>query len=165
MKKALVLFIGFICYQIICHAQVMDEHYYFKNLSVQNGLSQNTVNAILQDKQGFMWFGTKDGLNRYDGLSFRKFKHDGRSQQSIGNSFITALYEDAEGNILVGDHVNIDTTNTISFSSGKMIATIGVDNLVVVETEDAILVCDKNRVQDVKKVVDTLNEQGRTDLL
>ena len=46
-----------------------------------------------------------------------------------------------------------------------MIATIGVDNLVVVETEDAILVCDKNRVQDVKKVVDTLNEQGRTDLL
>ena len=62
MKKALVLFIGFICYQIICHAQVMDEHYYFKNLSVQNGLSQNTVNAILQDKQGFMWFGTKDGL-------------------------------------------------------------------------------------------------------
>ncbi len=44
------------------------------------------------------------------------------------------------GNILVGDQVNIDTTNTISFSSGKMIATIGVDNLVVVETEDACLV-------------------------
>ena len=107
MKKALVLFIGFICYQIICHAQVMDEHYYFKNLSVQNGLSQNTVNAILQDKQGFMWFGTKDGLNRYDGLSFRKFKHDGRSQQSIGNSFITALYEDAEGNIWVGTDVGL----------------------------------------------------------
>ena len=99
MKKALVLFIGFICYQIICHAQVMDEHYYFKNLSVQNGLSQNTVNAILQDKQGVMWFGTKDGLNRYDGLSFRKFKHDGRSHQSIGNSFIKALYEDEEGKI------------------------------------------------------------------
>ena len=107
MKKALVLFIGFICYQIICHAQVMDEHYYFKNLSVQNGLSQNTVNAILQDKQGFMCFGTKDGLNRYDGLSFRKFKHDGRSQQSIGNSFITALYEDAEGNIWVGTDVGL----------------------------------------------------------
>ena len=53
-----------------------------------------------------------------------------------------ASVKDAEGNILVGDHVNIDTTNTISFSSGKMIATIGVDNLVVVETEDAILVCD-----------------------
>lgn len=105
MKKALVLLVSFICYQIVCHAQVMDEHYYFKNLSVQNGLSQNTVNAILQDKQGFMWFGTKDGLNRYDGLSFRQFKHDGRSQRSIGNNFITALYEDAEGNIWVGTDV------------------------------------------------------------
>ena len=40
MKKALVLLVSFICYQIVCHAQVMDEHYYFKNLSVQNGLSQ-----------------------------------------------------------------------------------------------------------------------------
>ena len=107
MKKALVLLVSFICYQIVCHAQVMDEHYYFKNLSVQNGLSQNTVNAILQDKQGFMWFGTKDGLNRYDGLSFRQFKHDGRSQRSIGNNFITALYEDAEGNIWVGTDVGL----------------------------------------------------------
>ena len=84
-----------------------DEHYYFKNLSVQNGLSQNTVNTILQDKQGFMWFGTKDGLNRYDGLSFRKFKHDDRSQRSIGNNFITALYEDEKGNIWVGTDVGL----------------------------------------------------------
>ena len=54
---------------------------------------------------------------------------------------------------------------TISFSTGKMIETIGVDNLIVVETEDAVLVCSKDRVQDVKKVVDTLQEQGRTELL
>ena len=107
MKKALTLLFCFICYQISCHAQVADEHYYFKNLSVQNGLSQNTVNTILQDKQGFMWFGTKDGLNRYDGLSFRKFKHDDRSQRSIGNNFITALYEDEKGNIWVGTDVGL----------------------------------------------------------
>ena len=66
MKKVLIFLICLIGYQIGCHAQMADEHYYFKNLSVQNGLSQNTVNAILQDRQGFMWFGTKDGLNRYD---------------------------------------------------------------------------------------------------
>ncbi|NDV64142.1 hybrid sensor histidine kinase/response regulator transcription factor [Bacteroides sp. 224] len=107
MKKTLLLLMSFICCQIICHAQVGDEHYYFKNLSVQNGLSQNTVNTILQDKQGFMWFGTKDGLNRYDGLSFRKFKHDDRSQRSIGNNFITALYEDAKGKIWVGTDVGL----------------------------------------------------------
>lgn len=107
MKKYLILLIGLICYHIVCHAQVADEHYYFKNLSVQNGLSQNTVNAILQDRQGFLWFGTKDGLNRYDGLSFRKFKHDARSERSIGNNFITALYEDAKGNIWIGTDVGL----------------------------------------------------------
>ena len=96
MKKTLTLLICLICYQILCHAQVADEHYYFKNLSVQNGLSQNTVNAILQD-----------GLNRYDGLSFRKFKHDDRSQRSIGNNFITALYEDEKGSIWVGTDVGL----------------------------------------------------------
>ena len=100
MKKVLIFLICLIGYQIGCHAQMADEHYYFKNLSVQNGLSQNTVNAILQDRQGFMWFGTKDGLNRYDGLSFRKFKHDDRTRRSIGNNFITALYEDSKGKYL-----------------------------------------------------------------
>ena len=84
-----------------------DEHYYFKNLSVQNGLSQNTVNAILQDRKGFMWLGTKDGLNRYDGLSFRKFKHDAANPRSIGNSFITSLYEDFNGNIWVGTDAGV----------------------------------------------------------
>ena len=80
---------------------------YFKNLSIRNGLSQNTVNAILQDRKGFMWLGTKDGLNRYDGLSFRKFKHDAANPRSIGNSFITSLYEDFNGNIWVGTDAGV----------------------------------------------------------
>ncbi|WP_321425846.1 two-component regulator propeller domain-containing protein [uncultured Bacteroides sp.] len=76
--------------------------YYFKNLNIRDGLSQSTVNAILQDSKGFMWFGTKDGLNRYDGLSFRVFKFDANTKKSIGNNFITALYEDQNGNMFVG---------------------------------------------------------------
>lgn len=92
---------------IFCQAQSVEEHYYFKNLSIRNGLSQNTVNAILQDRKGFMWFGTKDGLNRYDGLSFRKFKHDAANPRSIGNSFITSLYEDFNGNIWVGTDAGV----------------------------------------------------------
>lgn len=106
MKKIMVVLMSVI-YAVASHAQMADEHYYFKNLNIQNGLSQNTVNAILQDKQGFMWFGTKDGLNRYDGLSFRKFKHDEDKRRSIGNQFITALYEDAAGNIWVGTDVGL----------------------------------------------------------
>jgi len=54
-----------------------------------------------------MWLGTKDGLNRYDGLSFRKFKHDAANPRSIGNSFITSLYEDFNGNIWVGTDAGV----------------------------------------------------------
>ena len=60
MKKIIITFVALII-GLICRAQTIDEHYYFKSLSSQNGLSQNTVSAILQDSKGFMWFCTKDG--------------------------------------------------------------------------------------------------------
>lgn len=75
------------------------DHYYFKTLDIRNGLSQNTVYQILQDRKGFMWFGTKDGLNRYDGLSFRVYR---KENSSLSKNFITALYEDCQGNIWIG---------------------------------------------------------------
>lgn len=79
---------------------------------------------------------------------------------------LDALYDtDSHGNIIHGEQVNIDTTNCISYSSGKLIATVGVDNVVVVETQDAILVCSKDKVQNVKLVVDTLKEQGKLQYL
>ena len=74
-------------------------HYYFRTMDIRNGLSQNTVYQILQDRKGFMWFGTKDGLNRYDGLSFRVYK---KENSGLGKNFITALYEDRRGNIWIG---------------------------------------------------------------
>ena len=93
----LVFYLYFLCVFTL-HAQ-SNIHYYFKTLDIKDGLSQNTVNTILQDKQGFMWFGTKDGLNRFDGLSFRIFK---KEETDLGNNFITALYEDKAGKIWVG---------------------------------------------------------------
>lgn len=74
----------------------------FKNLTVDHGLSQNSVYAIVQDRRGFMWFGTKDGLNRYDGYSFRIFKHDPADSTSISDNFVTRLYEDTQGRLWVG---------------------------------------------------------------
>lgn len=74
-------------------------HYYFKTIDIRNGLSQNTVYQIIQDNRGFMWFGTKDGLNRFDGLSCRVYK---KENSSLGRNFITALYEDMKGNIWIG---------------------------------------------------------------
>lgn len=91
-------------------------HYYFRTVDIKNGLSQNSVNQIFQDKKGFMWFGTKDGLNRYDGLSFRVYNNE---NSNLGRNFITALYEDTDGNIWVGTDGGVFIYNPVldSFTS------------------------------------------------
>lgn len=74
----------------------------FERLTVKNGLSQGSVLCILQDKRGFMWFGTEDGLNRYDGHSFKVFRSNPRDTVSLARNYIEALYEDKEGTLWVG---------------------------------------------------------------
>lgn len=69
------------------------------------------------------------------------------------------------GNVIAANHIGIDTTNSIVYGKKRLITTIGIDNLIVVETDDAILVCDKNRAQDVKKIVDELKKRGETEFL
>lgn len=65
----------------------------FQHLMVEDGLSHNSVGSMLQDKQGFLWFGTKDGLNRYDGYNFKVFQHRPGDENSIGSNFISRLHE------------------------------------------------------------------------
>ena len=70
---------------------------YFEKISVQDGLSHNKVNCILQDKRGFIWLGTDDGLNRYDGKHFLHFRHRPNDTTSISGNIISNLLEDKEG--------------------------------------------------------------------
>lgn len=81
--------------------------YYFHNLNINNGLSQNTVNAIIQDESGFMWFGTKDGLNRYDGISFKTYRDHKDSNNGLKHGFITTLYEGQNHSIWVGTDLGV----------------------------------------------------------
>lgn len=79
---------------------------------------------------------------------------------------LDVLYDtDENNNVVYGDQIHIGSRNCIAYAKDKLIATIGLDNVVIVETEDAVLVCDKDRAQDVKKVVELLAEQGRTQYL
>lgn len=85
--------------------EISATEFLLKKYSVNDGLSQNTVRAILQDKKGFIWFGTQDGLNRFDGREYRIFRNNPADKNSIGNNFILSLYEDNNGKIWVGtDH-------------------------------------------------------------
>ncbi len=74
----------------------------FEHLSIENGLSQIAVNAILQDSKGFLWFGTEDGLNRYDGYKFEIFKPEPNNKNAIYDNFIWDLFEDSDNNIWIG---------------------------------------------------------------
>lgn len=76
------------------------------------------------------------------------------------------LYEaDENGNVITGKQINIDTKNCISYSKKRLITTIGVENLIIVETDDAVLVCDKTRAQDVKIIVEQLKAEGENQYL
>ncbi|MBI2967756.1 MAG: hypothetical protein HYY40_08080, partial [Bacteroidetes bacterium] len=74
----------------------------FHHLTNKEGLSQSTVNCILQDKSGFIWIGTQEGLNRYNGYEFLIFLNNPYDSTSISGNYITALYEDSGGNIWIG---------------------------------------------------------------
>lgn len=71
--------------------------------------------------------------------------------------------KDDQGNVIQGDVITVKSQNNYVFSESRLVSLLGVDNLVVIETKDAILVADKSKVQDIKKIVETIKEQGRTE--
>ena len=90
------LFLGFLT------VSAQQTSYYFKHLTVEDGLSQSTVFCVLQDKKGFMWFGTSDGLNKYDGYRFTVYNNNPLDSTSISGNSITSVYEDPTGDLWVG---------------------------------------------------------------
>ena len=73
--------------------------------------------------------------------------------------------KDMNGNILDGQGVLVDTKNTMGQASDKVVATLGVDNLIVVEDEGSILICHKQKAQELKKVIKALQENGYKEIL
>ncbi len=94
------------------------QEYIFQQLTVDDGLSQSTVFAALQDSRGFMWFGTIDGLNKYDGYDFTIYSNDPNDSTTISDNVITCIFEDSKNQIWVGTvngYLNKFNRNTETF--------------------------------------------------
>lgn len=105
---------------------------YFNRYDIRNGLTQNTVFCILQDRIGFMWFGTKDGLNRFDGSEFKTFIKGDNDEWNC--SYVSALYEASDGRIWIGTDKGVciysPETETIEQFSKTMEGGVGITNTV-----------------------------------
>ena len=91
---SLILFFT-LCFQVSAQGD-------FERLTTLDGLSQNDVYFIFQDSKGFMWFGTADGLNRYDGLSFTTYQRTSLMDHPILSNIPFCMTEDSQGNLWIG---------------------------------------------------------------
>ena len=115
---------------VLCLNNLYSQHpIKFKHLKVQDGLSQNWVKTICQDQQGFMWFGTNDGLNKYDGYTITSYYQKAENKYSLHNNSINTIYNDSRGNLWIGtdcgfclyDHCSDQFINRLQWSEGVII--------------------------------------------
>lgn len=103
MRNTLLLYA--MLWLFVSSSQAQSTHW--QQLSVEAGLSQSTVNTIFQDSRGFMWFGTENGLNKYDGTGFSIFKNRSADTSSLASSNVYAVYEDNDKNLWFGTRAGL----------------------------------------------------------
>ncbi len=134
MKRLLIIFLILTLFSNLAEGRP----YYFRHYTNDSGLSNNTVMAGIQDRRGFMWFATKEGLNRFDGSQFRIFSHNQTASNSLPDNFILALCEDNEGWIWIGtargicyylpDNDYFGTIEDENFRIDRAVVDIAADN-------------------------------------
>ena len=102
-----------------------DQPIKFEHISLEQGLSQSSVYCILQDNKGFMWFGTEDGLNKYDGYTFTHYRHIPGDPTSLSHNHIRAMIEDDQGTLWIGtdggglNAFDRDTEQFVRYQGGR----------------------------------------------
>ena len=111
----------------------------YERLSTASGLSQSSIYKIIQDKKGFLWFATADGLNRYDGHNFKIYRNDPSDPSTLSGSDVFSIVEDDEGNIWVGtrssglNHLDLQTGKITRFlrgPNGQDISNLNIPSLI-----------------------------------
>ena len=83
------------------------ENFVFENFSIPQGLSNPTINTIIEDKYGFLWLGTNDGLSRYDGYEFKVYKNNPSDSTSLPGNSIRTISEDNNGDLWIGGSLSL----------------------------------------------------------
>lgn len=99
MKRIPLLVVSLLLFLHSLSGYAADLH--FRHYNNKQGLSHNTVYCSMQDQRGFMWFGTEDGLNRFDGHTFKVYRHNSYNSNSLPNDHVTHLFESSDGKIWV----------------------------------------------------------------
>ena len=92
-------------------------NFHFSHLGVEHGLSQSTVFNIFQDSDGYLWFGTQNGVNKYDGYEFKAYKNEVNNPESLSDGYINAIHEDKNKNIWIGTRNGL---NCMDYATGKI---------------------------------------------
>ncbi|MFR9578929.1 MAG: two-component regulator propeller domain-containing protein, partial [Rikenellaceae bacterium] len=117
----------------------------FKHIGIQQGLSHNTVNSIVQDNNGFMWFGTRNGLCRYDGYSIATYRHIKGDTTSINHNFTSQLYSDKRrGVIWVSNQQGVASYNIKRDCFTTYDTDVDIRNCVFLETIDGEILIGGN---------------------
>ena len=107
LLKCLILFFFLLLHNFI----IAQKQYRFLQYNFSDGLSQNSVSCIYQDKDGLIWIGTQDGLNSFDGSKFVSYKHNSQKKYSISDQFVTSITEDNNGYLWIGTRNGLNKLN------------------------------------------------------
>lgn len=124
MLKLNIYFVFILFFLLSGTAFSQESELNFMNLGSREGLSSNIVNAILKDRYGYMWFGTDDGLNKFDGKQFTVYRHSESDSSSIVSNEIIDLFEDEKGNLWIG------TGSGLTLYNRKMDSFVNYNKLV-----------------------------------
>jgi ligand-binding sensor domain-containing protein/two-component sensor histidine kinase len=114
MRLTLLLFCCAMLNIALAQPRLYQSDLVFENLGVKEGLSHPTVNCVFKDSRGFLWLGTEDGLNRYDGVNFKIFKHNSHDENSLADNRIYSITEDGNKNLWMGTGNGLSVLNMVN---------------------------------------------------
>ncbi len=168
IKKGILTILMIIVFMVtlttISEAQ---EYINFKHITIENGLSQSNAQTIYQDSQGYVWIGTNEGLNRYNGFSMKVYKTDKNKKNTIVNNYILSLQEDNFNNLWVGTNkgiskINLETEEITNFEEDEDGNPFYKVRSILLTKKGTVLVITQDNVyfydEDLEKFKVSLNE-------